>query len=322
MGADRNNVVNDEVEKMLENDTIEEVQYPTWLANLVVVLKKNVKWKVCIDFTNLNKAYPKDNFPLPHIDMIIDSTVGHELMSFMDAFSGDNRIMMHPLNREKTSFIIERGAYCYKQLGLTMEAYIDDMLGKSKDGLEHVDHLWECFQILLVRSMRLNPAKYAFAVSSGKFFGHLRNESKDSATIGRRSRKTQQITLGNVRNVRNMPHPYWPPIGVDDSVKFVVVHEIGDGYSRPPANGASSEEIHAADDVEGKRECTLSRMQNHYSVVARQYNKKVKLRKFLLGELVLKKFFQNTEESRAGKLSINCEGPYRIVGSTGKEHTN
>ncbi|XP_060960721.1 uncharacterized protein LOC133031270 [Cannabis sativa] len=196
MGTDQNNAVNDEVEKMLENDTIEEVQYPTWLANLVVVLKKNGKWRVCIDFTNLNKACPKDNFPLPHIDMIIDATVGHELMSFMDAFSGDNRIMMHPLNREKTYFITERGAYCYKvihfglknsretyqrmvnkmfsqQLGLTMEAYIDDMLGKSKDGLEHVDHLWECFQILLVHSMRLNPAKYAFPVSSGKFLGHL-----------------------------------------------------------------------------------------------------------------------------------------------------
>uniref|UniRef100_A0A803PU77 Reverse transcriptase domain-containing protein n=1 Tax=Cannabis sativa TaxID=3483 RepID=A0A803PU77_CANSA len=196
MGADRNKAVNDEVTKMLENDTIEEVQYPTWLANLVVVPKKIGKWRVCIDFTELNKACPKDSFPLPHIDMIIDATAGHELMSFMDAFSGYNQIMMHPPDRDKTSFITERGTYCYEvmpfglknagatyqrmvnkmfaqQLGLTMEAYIDDMLVKSKDGADHVDHLRECFQILLAHSMKLNPAKCAFAVGCGKFLGHL-----------------------------------------------------------------------------------------------------------------------------------------------------
>ena len=69
---------------------------PDWLANVVVVRKKNVKWRVCIDFTNLNKAYPKDFFPLPHIDMLVDATAGHELLSFMDAFSSYNQILMHP----------------------------------------------------------------------------------------------------------------------------------------------------------------------------------------------------------------------------------
>ena len=67
-----------------------EVQYPDWLANVVVVKKKNGKWRICINFTDLNKACPKDPFLLPHIDMLVDATTGHELLSFMDAFSGYN----------------------------------------------------------------------------------------------------------------------------------------------------------------------------------------------------------------------------------------
>ena len=88
-----------------------EVQYPDWLANVVVVKKKNGKWRICINFTDLNKACPKDPFLLPHIDMLVDATTGHELLSFMDAFSGYNQILMHPDNQEKTAFITERGTF-------------------------------------------------------------------------------------------------------------------------------------------------------------------------------------------------------------------
>ncbi|XP_056854770.1 uncharacterized protein LOC130504204, partial [Raphanus sativus] len=84
------------------------------LANPVVVKKKNEKWRVCIDFTDLNKACPKDSFPLPHIDRLVEATTGHELLSFMDAFFRYNQILMNPENQEKTSFITERGMYCYK----------------------------------------------------------------------------------------------------------------------------------------------------------------------------------------------------------------
>ncbi|KAF8084346.1 hypothetical protein N665_0721s0003 [Sinapis alba] len=72
------------------------------------------KWKVCIDFTDLNKVCPKDSFCLPHIDQMVESTTGNELLSFMEAFSGYNQIMMHPNYREKTSFITDRGTYCYR----------------------------------------------------------------------------------------------------------------------------------------------------------------------------------------------------------------
>uniref|UniRef100_A0A2N9GN13 Integrase catalytic domain-containing protein n=1 Tax=Fagus sylvatica TaxID=28930 RepID=A0A2N9GN13_FAGSY len=80
--------VQKEVEKLLQAGAIREIQYPTWLSNTVVVKKKNGKWRVCVDFTNLNQACPKDPFPLPKIDQLVDATAGHDRMSFLDAFQG------------------------------------------------------------------------------------------------------------------------------------------------------------------------------------------------------------------------------------------
>ena len=79
--------------------------YPDWLANVVMVKKENGKWRMCVDFTNLNKAYLKDSYPLPRIDQLVDSTVGHKLLSFMDAFPGYNQIRMDEVDQEKTSFV-------------------------------------------------------------------------------------------------------------------------------------------------------------------------------------------------------------------------
>lgn len=93
--------VNEEVEKLLKTGSITEVKYPEWLANLVVVKKKNDKWRVCVDFTNLNKACPKDSFPLPHIDRLVEATAWNELLSFIDAFSGYNQILMHRNDQER-----------------------------------------------------------------------------------------------------------------------------------------------------------------------------------------------------------------------------
>ena len=88
--------INEEVDKLLQAGAIREVEYPKWSANVVLVKKANGKWRPCIDFTDINKACPKDSFPLPRIDLIVDSTAGHELLSFMDAFSGYNQISMDP----------------------------------------------------------------------------------------------------------------------------------------------------------------------------------------------------------------------------------
>ncbi|XP_070049543.1 uncharacterized protein [Nicotiana tomentosiformis] len=89
-----NDAVRDKVEKMLENGSIRESKYPKWVANVVMVKKKNGKWRMCADFTDLNKACPKDSFSLPYIDQLIDATAGHELLSFLDAYSGYNQILM------------------------------------------------------------------------------------------------------------------------------------------------------------------------------------------------------------------------------------
>ena len=87
---ERDNTIKEEVQKLTTTQFIREVYYPDWLANVVMVKKANGKWRMCVDFTNLNKAYPKDSYPLPRIDQLVDSTAGHQLLNFMDAFSGYN----------------------------------------------------------------------------------------------------------------------------------------------------------------------------------------------------------------------------------------
>jgi hypothetical protein len=184
------------VKKFLKAQFIEEVYYPNWLANVVLVKKSNGKWRMCVDFTNLNKACLKDSFPLPRIDALVDSTSGYESLSFMDAFSGYNQILMHPGDQEKTAFITDRGLYCYKvmpfglknagatyqrlvnkmfqaQIGKNMEVYVDDMLVKSTESVNHAHDLHEAFEMLKQYGMKLNPAKCTFGVSSEKFLGYM-----------------------------------------------------------------------------------------------------------------------------------------------------
>ena len=110
----RQKAINEEVGKLLQAGAIREVEYPEWLANVVLVKKENDKWQLCIDFTDVNRACPKDSFPLPRIDLIVDATAGHELFSFIDAFSGYNQISMDPDDQEKTSFVTGQGTYCYR----------------------------------------------------------------------------------------------------------------------------------------------------------------------------------------------------------------
>ena len=87
---ERDQAVRDEVARLLSAGFIREVYYPDWLANIVLVKKANGKWRMCVDFTDLNRVCPKDSFPLPRIDQLVDFTTGHKLLTFMDAFSGYN----------------------------------------------------------------------------------------------------------------------------------------------------------------------------------------------------------------------------------------
>ena len=107
---DRHQIIQAEVDNILKARFIREVKYPEWLANVVVVLKKGGKWRVCVIYTDLNNACPKDSFPLPRIDQIIDASVGHGMLSFLDAFSNYHHIPMYPPDAEKTSFITPTGS--------------------------------------------------------------------------------------------------------------------------------------------------------------------------------------------------------------------
>lgn len=82
--------------------------------NVVLVQKKNEKWRVCVDFTDLYKACPKDSYALPQIDLLVDSNAWHKLLSFMEAYFGYNQIKMYEPDKETTSFVLDRGTYCYK----------------------------------------------------------------------------------------------------------------------------------------------------------------------------------------------------------------
>ena len=114
MDAENYQALKDEVDKLLVNDFIKESFYPSWLANPMLVKKPNGKWMTYVDFIDLNKDYPKDSFSLPQIDQLVDATSRHQLLSFMDAYSGYNQIPMHVLCQEHTLFITDRRLYCYK----------------------------------------------------------------------------------------------------------------------------------------------------------------------------------------------------------------
>ncbi|RDX66416.1 hypothetical protein CR513_54818, partial [Mucuna pruriens] len=113
--------IKEEVEKQWNVDFLAVAEYPQWVAHIVSVPKKDGKVRMCIDYKDLNRASPKDNFPLPHIDMLVDNTAQHAFYSFMDGFSGYNQIRMEIEDREKTTFITTWETFCYKVMPLGLK---------------------------------------------------------------------------------------------------------------------------------------------------------------------------------------------------------
>ena len=151
---------------------------------------------MCVDFIDLNKACSKDPFPMPRIDQLVDATVGHPRMSFLDTFQGYHQIPLTLDDQEKTAFITPIGNYHYKvmpfglknagstyqqmmtkmfepQLGRSIEVYIDDMVVKSKVVSKHVGDLTNIFEIMRKHNLRLNASKCSFGVGLGKFLGYM-----------------------------------------------------------------------------------------------------------------------------------------------------
>jgi hypothetical protein len=185
-----------EVNKLLEAGFIRPVDYPSWLANPVLVENPDKSWRMCIDYTSLNKACPKDEYPMPCICQIVDSTVSCELLLFLDAYSGYHQISLTADDEEKTMFITPFGILCYTKMAFglknggaiyqkcvhmvlegqirwNVEAYIDDIVVKSEKRGDLLDDLKETFDNLCKFNMMLNTKKCIFCVSSGKLLGYM-----------------------------------------------------------------------------------------------------------------------------------------------------
>jgi hypothetical protein len=117
---EKRKVIGEEIHRLLEAGFIKEDHHPTWLANPILVKKKSEKWRMCLDYTGLNKACPKVPFPLPCNVQIVDSTVGCETLSFLDAYSGYHQIKMKESNQPVTSFITPFGMYCYVNMPFSL----------------------------------------------------------------------------------------------------------------------------------------------------------------------------------------------------------
>jgi hypothetical protein len=180
-----------ELEKQWDAGFLEVVRYPQWVSNIVVVPKKEGKNRVCVDFWNLNRASPKDDFPLPHIDVLVDNAARSSTYSFMDGFSGYNQIKMALEDKAKTTFVTPWGTYCYKVMpfglknaGATyqramvtlfhdmihkeIEVYVDDMIAKSKKGEDHVEVLRKLFERLRKYELYLTVTETAMGCVLGQ----------------------------------------------------------------------------------------------------------------------------------------------------------
>jgi hypothetical protein len=168
MSDEKTEAAKAKVHRLLEANFIKPIAYPTSLANVVMVQNKNGKWCMCIDFTSLNKACPKDNFLLSRISKIVDNAAGCEVMSLLDCFSGYHQIYMKEEDKAKTSFITPFGMYCFirmseglknagstfsrftktvleSQVGRNIFTYVDDIVVASKNKKYHLADLAETF---------------------------------------------------------------------------------------------------------------------------------------------------------------------------------
>ncbi|KAL0449238.1 UNVERIFIED_CONTAM: Ribonuclease HI [Sesamum latifolium] len=187
---------------------------------------------MCIDFRDLNKACPKDYYPSPRIDQLVDSTSRCELLSVMDASQGYHQIMLAPKDHKRVSFITSDGTFCYvampfglknagatyqrlvdkifqPQLGRNMEVYVDDMLVKRKKAHHHVEDLDKTFAVLRKYRLKLNPEKCAFGASGGRFLGFMVTQRGRIVALSRFISKSAKKGLSFFKIIRKAKNFEW-----------------------------------------------------------------------------------------------------------------
>src|SRR6266487_1711157 len=226
-----------EIERLLKSKFIRTARYVQWLANIVPVIKKNGTLRVCIDFRDLNNATPKDEYPMPVAEMLIDSAAGFEYLSMLDGYSGYNQIFIAEEDIHKTAFRCPGALGTYewvvmpfglKNVGATyqramnlifhdfidnfMQVYIDDIVIKSSSDDGHLEHLRKSFERMRKCGLKMNPLKCAFCVHAGDFLGfvvHKKgieiNQNKTKAIMETQppvTKKQLQSLLGKINFLR------------------------------------------------------------------------------------------------------------------------
>ncbi|GJZ72702.1 reverse transcriptase domain-containing protein [Tanacetum coccineum] len=192
LGPDSNTTACKEAEELTKAGIFQKVKHQIWVANPVMVKKNDGGWRMCVDFRDINKVYPKDCYPLPKIDWKLESLAGLRLKCFLDAYKGYHQIQMAEGDEDKTTFFVREGVFCYgkipfglknagatyqrlvdkvfsKQIERNLEAYFNDMVIKSTL-LSDIQETFERFRSI---NMKLNPKKCSFGVEEGPFLGHL-----------------------------------------------------------------------------------------------------------------------------------------------------
>uniref|UniRef100_A0A2N9FPQ4 Uncharacterized protein n=1 Tax=Fagus sylvatica TaxID=28930 RepID=A0A2N9FPQ4_FAGSY len=352
LALERATIVLEEVEHLLASGTIQEVQYPVWLSNTVVVKKKNGKWRVCIDFTDLNKACPKDPFSLPRIDQLVDSASGHARLSFLDAFQGYHQILMRTTYQKMVSKMFEH------LIGKTVEVYIDDMLIKSLREEDHVANLLQVFDILRGSRLRLNASKCTFGVSSGKFLDPCASNSKGSGagivlvspeglvleqTVRlkfsasnneaeyealmidlKTARKlsashlqaevSNKVILSGIKRKLEAAKGKW----VKELPSVLWTHKITVRKSTEFVVETNEDNLWKnLDLLEERRDLAVVHLASYQQRIRREHDKNIKPRVFRIGDLVLRKVMANTRKLNEGKLGPNWEGPFKVLSQAG-----
>jgi hypothetical protein len=233
---ERCRAVGEEIAKLLVAGFIKKVYHFDWLANLILVKKKNGKWRMCVDYTGLNKACPKDPFPLLCIDQIVDSMLGCEILSFLDAYSGYHQIIMKESDQLASSFITLFSMYCYvtmplglknacatyqccmqkcfadqinslrqpNQLGptkRTITVYVDNIVVKAPHAGDLIATLGARFANVRRFSIKLNPKKCTFGVPKGKLLGYIVSERGIKSNL---EKITAIARMGPIHNMKGV----------------------------------------------------------------------------------------------------------------------